>query len=109
MHLKNESYALSSLGLITLLDVELSFFLKNKKETRRKQIFKPILEDLMGDYPDPEEDFNVYIISILAHNIDELFKNNNQKNESNQKDKQVNRHLLAHGKNIQILEKNALC
>lgn len=93
----NQKYALCNSGLISLIDFSLSYYLKNKEQTKRAGIFEPIIEDL--GYKDIEEvDDSVYFTLItLSNNINIIFKSFKFTNDTIPNSKQIRRYPYQHG------------
>ncbi len=68
---KNKSYALASIGVITMLDNLLSYYLIDKGCTSRIKLFEPIINDLglkryNSDFP--------FIVMMVNSNINLLYE-----------------------------------
>lgn len=93
----NGYYALINISLIAIIDDELSFYLKDKKTTTRKNIFEPILKKLKR-VPIQECNYmNVIILEMLDNNIDIIFENVYFDNISISTQKITRRHSTQHG------------
>lgn len=66
---ENRSYALASLGLITMIDNALSYYLINKACSSRLNLFEPIIYDLML-----QEDKLYFIVMMVNSNINLLYE-----------------------------------
>lgn len=94
-----EEYALCSLGLYSIIDDVLAFYLKDKGCVSRRGVLKPIVDEI-----DNNEDFGQnqtmdFILLMMDKNIDDLYKNIsfNEKVLVG-KNKDTNRHISMHGK-----------
>lgn len=90
----NEMFALSSIGLFTIIDNLLSYYLENKRKTSRKNLFIPIIEDLNN-----EDNMLQWKIIIVNNCINRLFENYDFNEKIDIKsDKKIRRHPMLHGK-----------
>lgn len=94
-----EEYALCSLGLYSIIDDVLAFYLEDKGCVSRRGILKPIVDEI-----DNYEDFGKnqttdFILLMMDKNVDDLYKNIsfNEKVLVG-KNKDTNRHVSMHGK-----------
>lgn len=93
----NGNYALTSMGIIALIDYSLSFFIKDKEVTARYNIFEPILKEFDNISVNELNMHLVISLTILNSNINRIFEKisfNNQKINSN---KTIRRHPSQHG------------
>lgn len=91
----NKLYMLVGLGLITIIDDELSFFIKNKKCTSRYNMFEPIIKKMKNE---PADTFPFFIM-IINNNINTLFENYDfDQSITIETNKKIRRHLALHGK-----------
>lgn len=94
-----EEYALCSLGLYSIIDYNLSFYLSNKGLSSRRGIFGPIVKDMVEN-----EDFgNVhtmdYILLMMNKNVNDIYEGIDFNGIiSIKKNKDTNRHASIHGK-----------
>ena len=94
---ENGYYALINIALIAIIDDELSFYLKDKKTTTRKNIFKQILKKLKR-VPIQECNYmNIIILEMLDNNINIIFENIYFDNISITTEKITRRHPTQHG------------
>lgn len=94
-----EEYALCSLGLYSIIDDNLSFYLFNKGCTSRRGIFKPIVEEMVENEDFGKSHTMDFILLMMDKNIDNLFESISfDKNASIKKNKDTNRHTTIHGK-----------
>lgn len=94
---KNNYYALVNNALISIIDNELSFYIENKTITTRKNIFKPILDELK-DTPIEECNWgNILVLEMLENNIETIFEFIKFDNISISTQKTVRRHTTQHG------------
>lgn len=94
---KNNYYALVNNALISIIDNELSFYIENKTITTRKNIFKPILDELK-DTPIEECNWgNILVLEMLENNIETIFEFIKFDNIFISTQKTVRRHTTQHG------------
>lgn len=94
---KNNYYALINNSLISIIDNELSFYIENKRETTRKNIFTPIIKDLK-DVPIKECNWiNIIFLEMLENNIKIIFDFIHFDNISITTKKTIRRHTTQHG------------
>lgn len=92
----SKSYALSSIGLLSIIDNCLSYYLINKGSSARINMFKPIIDDLEQNN---DESSLIFIVMMINNNINRLY----EQIEFNQKisiktNKKTRRNPSAHGK-----------
>ena len=93
-----EHYALINNAIISIIDDELSYYTYDKGETKRKDIFYPIIEDY-GSQPIDECNWLVFFyLDMLNNNINVLFDNINFNNINIINSKDIRRHTTQHGK-----------
>lgn len=90
-----KSFALANTGMMTIIDGMCSFYIVNKKNLRRINLFKPIAYDCSIK----EKDWNVIFILLMLNNsinilYDDIDFNANVKIDSHKKSR---RHLSGHG------------
>lgn len=93
----NKCYSLASMGLISIIDNLLSYYLINKGCTSRIKLFEPIIND-MEDKQGLSDDFS-FIIMMINSNINLLY----EEIEFNEKikiktNKKARRNPVSHGK-----------
>lgn len=91
----NKHYALINLAIISLIDNELSYFIEDKRKTKRIGLLEPIIKDISKN---SEYTYYAIILTMINNNINILFDNvdfNNIKFETN---KEISRHAVQHGK-----------
>ena len=90
----NEYYALANVGLTSIIDNALSFYLHNKTQTKRQNIFEPIIDDINSKNCNSQLLFTVMMLNSTINLLYEHFKNK----DSIQTHKKARRHAFAHGK-----------
>ena len=94
-----EEYALCSLGLYSIIDDTLSFYILDKGCTSRRGIFKPIVEVMVENEDFGNSHAMDYILLMMDKNVNDLYININFKgNISFNKNKDTNRQTSMHGK-----------
>lgn len=93
---KNKSYALASIGITTMIDNSLSYYLIDKGCTSRIKLFEPIINDL--ELKRDDSDFS-FIVMMVNSNINLLY----EQVEFNDKisintNKKSRRNPISHGK-----------
>jgi len=92
----DKSYALASIGITTMIDNSLSYYLIDKGCTSRLKLFEPIINDL--DLKRENSDFS-FIVMMVNSNINLLYEpiefNNKISIETNKKSR---RNPISHGK-----------
>lgn len=95
---ENECYALINNSVISIIDNELGYYIYDKTITKRKDVFKPIL-DIYKNVPINECNwFNVIILEMLNNNINVIFENIKFDKIQISTEKKVRRHTSQHGK-----------
>lgn len=92
----NKKYAIANVGLTSIIDNALSFYLYNKVQTKRQNIFDPIIDDL-----DSKEENSqlLFIVMMINSNITRLYEFIDFNNKiSITTKKKARRHPFAHGK-----------
>ena len=93
---KSKSYALASIGITTMIDNCLSYYLIDKGCTSRLKLFEPIIKDL--DLKRKNSDFS-FIVMMVNSNINLLYEqiefNNKLSINTNKKSR---RNPISHGK-----------
>lgn len=93
---KNKSYALASVGLTTMIDNLLSYYLINKGCNSRVSIFEPIIDEL--DERHDCSDF-LMVLMMISSNINLLYEDVKFNEKiSISTNKKSRRHPMAHGK-----------
>lgn len=93
---KNKSYALASIGITTMIDNFLSYYLIDKGCTSRLNLFEPIIEDL--DMKKDNSDFS-FIVMMVNSNINLLYEQIEFNNKiSINTNKKSRRNPISHGK-----------
>lgn len=93
----SKSYVLANVGLISIIDDLLSFYIYDKGCPIRLNLFNPIIEQLKKEKTDIDED--LFLIMIANNYITNLYDNIefNEKIEI-KTNKKTRRHTCAHGK-----------
>lgn len=91
----SKEYALINNSIISIIDDELSKYAKNKRDTSRKDLLEPILEDLDQK---GENIFNIIYLKMLNNNINKLFENIYFDSIQIDTNKRIRRHTSQHGK-----------
>ena len=106
--LDENSFALSNLGFIAIIDDLTSFFLKNKGCTSRYSLFKPIVDDIENlelDEFGPKH----FLLMMVDSNLNTLYKNQNFDEEIViETHKDINRHTSIHGKYFSNIKSSSL-
>lgn len=93
---KNKSFALASIGITTMIDNCLSYYLIDKGCTSRLKLFEPIIEDL--DMKRDNSDFS-FIVMMVNSNINLLYEQIEFNNKiSINTNKKSRRNPISHGK-----------
>lgn len=93
---KNKSYALASIGIITMIDNSLSYYLIDKGCTSRLRLFEPIINDLKLKRSNSEIYF---IVMMINSNINLLYEQIEFNNKiSINTNKKARRNPISHGK-----------
>lgn len=94
-----EEYALCSLGLYSIIDDVLAFYLKDKGCVSRRGILKPIVDEIANNEDFGQNQTMDFILLMMDKNVDDLYKNIsfNEKVLVG-KNKDTNRHASIHGK-----------
>ena len=92
----SQNYALASIGMLSIIDNCLSYYLINKGSSARINMFKPIIKDLENN---DDGTSLIFIVMMIDNNINRLY----EQIEFNQKisiktNKKARRHPSAHGK-----------
>ena len=90
----NKKYALANVGLTSVIDNALSFYLNDKTKTKRRYIFEPIIDDLNSKN---ENSQLLFIVMMLNSNINLLYTRFTNKYSIHTR-KKARRHAFAHGK-----------
>lgn len=94
---KHEQYALSNMGILSLIDYSLSFLLRDKMETKRKGILDLVMSELTN-LQIRKIDLSYYLlVATLSNNIDRVFEPNRITNPVIEGNKQARRHPSQHG------------
>ena len=94
---KNNLYSLCNLGLLSIIDNELSFFLQNKGRVNRKGILTPIVESIKKQSGGPVY-IEEFILFMVDKNINNLFRDSSFDEAIDLKNnKAIYRHLSIHG------------
>lgn len=93
-----DSYALINNAIISIIDDELSYYIKDKRNTLRKNMFIPIIKDLSRANVTECNWINVLYLKMLNNNINTLFSSVNFNNIKIDTNKSVRRHCTQHGK-----------
>ena len=93
-----ESYALINNAIISIIDDELSYYIKDKQNTSRKDLFIPIIKDLSRVKISECNWINVLYLKMLNNNINTLFSKVNFNDIKINTNKSVRRHCTQHGK-----------
>ena len=92
----NGYYSLCGMGLISIIDHLLSFYILNKGQSARKGIFEPIIQDMKLDSDNSKFSFIVYMLNSNINTIFEDYSFNGPlKINTNKK---FRRHPVEHGK-----------
>lgn len=93
----NKCYALSNLGLISIIDNLLSYYLLNKGCNVRLKMFEPIIDELYK-MTNISDDF-IFVVMMVNSNINLLYENLQFNGKVKiYTNKKVRRHSVAHGK-----------
>lgn len=96
MAYKSKSYALASIGITTMIDNCLSYYLIDKGCTSRLKLFEPIIKDL--DLKRENSDFS-FIVMMVNSNINLLYEQIEFNNKiSINTNKKSRRNPISHGK-----------
>lgn len=102
-------YAICGLGLFSIIDDVLSFYIKDKGISKRANVLQPIVDDIM---PNPGNDamtVEYFILLMMNENIKSIYKpidfNSNIAIESR---KGTNRNVFSHGKAYNNTKENSL-
>lgn len=90
----NKQYAIANVGLTSIIDNALSFYLHKKTENKRQNIFEPIIDDINSKNCNSQLLFTVMMLNSTINLLYEHFKNK----DSIQTHKKARRHAFAHGK-----------
>ena len=94
-----EEYALTSLGLYSIIDDALSFYILDKGRTSRRGIFKPIVEVMVENEDFGNSHVIDYILLMINKNVDDLYEAICFNEETSvKKNKDTNRNTSMHGK-----------
>lgn len=92
----NRYYSLCGMGLISIIDYLLSFYILNKGQPARKGIFEPIIRDMKLDSDNSKFSFIIYMLNSNINTIFEDYSFNGPlKINTNKK---FRRHPVEHGK-----------
>ena len=94
----NKHFALINTTIISIIDDELSYYTKNKKDTLRTNIFTPIIQDLSRISIKECNWINIMYLKMLNNNINTLFAKVDFNNIEINTNKSVRRHCTQHGK-----------
>lgn len=93
---ENKAYALASIGIITIIDNSLSYYLIDKGCTSRLRLFEPIIKDLELKKSNSEFSF---IVMMINSNINLLYEQIEfNKKISIKTNKKARRNPISHGK-----------
>lgn len=95
-----EEYALCSLGLYSIIDDFLAFYLKDKGCVSRRGILKPIVDEIANNEDFGQNQTMNLILLMMDNNVDDLYKNISFNGKVVVgKNKDTNRHVSMQGKN----------
>ena len=94
----NKQYSLINNAIISIIDDELSYYTFDKGETKRKDIFMPIIEDLGNAKVTECNWLDLFYLEMLNNNLNILFDNVNFSNIVINTSKAIRRHTTQHGK-----------
>lgn len=94
----NKQYSLINNAIISIIDDELSYYTVDKGETKRKDVFKPIIEDFENKNVAECNFLDLFYLEMLNNNLNILFDNVNFNNIIIDNNKAVRRHTTQHGK-----------
>lgn len=92
----NKKYAIANVGLTSIIDNALSFYLHRKTENKRQNIFDPIIDDLNSKEGNSQLIFIVMMINSNVTRLYEFIDFNNKISITTKK--KARRHPFAHGK-----------
>ena len=94
----NRQYSLINNAIISIIDDELTYYIADKKQTKRTDIFLPIIE-LFKEKSIGECNFlDLFYLEMLNSNLNILFDNVNFNNIVINNNKAIRRHATQHGK-----------
>ncbi len=94
----NRQYSLINNAIISIIDDELAYYIADKKQTKRTDIFLPIIE-LFKEKSIGECNFlDLFYLEMLNSNLNILFDNVNFNNIVINNNKAIRRHATQHGK-----------
>lgn len=94
----NKQYSLINNAIISIIDDELSYYNYNKKETKRKDILYPIIEEYKKKDVSQCDWLDLFYLEMLNNNINLLFDNVDFNNIKISNNKAIRRHTTQHGK-----------
>lgn len=94
----NKQYSLINNAIISIIDDELSYYNYNKKETKRKDILYPIIEEYQKKDVSQCDWLDLFYLEMLNNNINLLFDNVDFNNIKISNNKAIRRHTTQHGK-----------
>ena len=94
----NKQYSLINNAIISIIDDELSYYNYNKKETKRKDILYPIIEEYKKKDVSKCDWLDLFYLEMLNNNINLLFDNVDYNNIKISNNKAIRRHTTQHGK-----------
>lgn len=94
----NKQYALINNAIISIIDDELAYYIFNKGETKRKDIFTPIIEEFNKKDIDECNFLDLFYLEMLNNNLNILFDNVDFSNIVINNNKDIRRHTTQHGK-----------
>lgn len=94
----NKQYSLINNAIISIIDDELSYYTFDKGETKRKDIFMPIIEDLGNAKVTECNWLDLFYLEMLNNNLNILFDNVDFSNIVINTNKAIRRHTTQHGK-----------
>lgn len=94
----NRQYALINNSIISIIDDELSYYNYDKKETKRKNILCPIIEEYKNKDVSQCEWLDLFYLEMLNNNLNLLFDNVDFRKIVINNNKTIRRHATQHGK-----------
>lgn len=94
----NRQYSLINNAIISIIDDELSYYTVNKSETKRKDIFLPLIEEFRRQSMDECNFLDLFYLQMLNNNLNLLFDNVDFRKIVINNNKTIRRHATQHGK-----------
>lgn len=94
----NKQYSLINNAIISIIDDELSYYTANKEETKRKDIFMPIIEEMSDTDVTKCNWLDLFYLEMLNNNLNILFDNVKFSKIVINNNKCIRRHTTQHGK-----------